>query len=121
VSLLWLLCKKLGGEDNIILRFQLWIDCRKELLAALEMFAPVKEEFKLLCAQVDQLETENEKKMTQGYSSDISSELYLQTGKFTPLAKPVKEAKISAKVLQRALAISRTIGKDKIDPDGAGN
>jgi hypothetical protein len=32
VNLLWQLCKRLRGEENIILRFQLWLDTRKLLL-----------------------------------------------------------------------------------------
>jgi hypothetical protein len=32
VSLLWQICKRLRGEDNIILRFQMWLDTRKILL-----------------------------------------------------------------------------------------
>jgi hypothetical protein len=32
VNLLWQLCRRLRGEENIILRFQLWLDTRKLLL-----------------------------------------------------------------------------------------
>jgi hypothetical protein len=44
---------------------------------------------------------------------DLFSKLYLRCGDFTGLSKPTKESKLASKVMQRALAITKTAGKDK--------
>jgi DNA repair ATPase RecN len=47
------------------------------------------------------------------YITDLFAKLYLRCGDFEVLAKPTKESKLTSKVMQRTLAITKIAGKDK--------
>jgi hypothetical protein len=48
---------------------------------------------------------------------DLYAKLYLAADISPPPPKPSKEVKLASKVMQRALAITKTVGKEKNEPE----